>query len=164
MSLETSYYVIFLLLAAIFAYLSFLLWTPQKNINRSPNRIKAVLVGILFSVILYFIHLLGCILVSIVFTFIPIGNVLSFVFAAAGGVLLSACTIKILSQKISTLSFHYFSIIACALYLIFGILSFLALQTLSVIYAILGFSYICVSIFIVYFIKSQKHPDDSDNS
>ena len=67
MGISSDMGVIALVLAGVFAYVAFLLWTPKKVLSEKPNRFFSFLIGFLCSISLSVIFLLGCVLGGILF-------------------------------------------------------------------------------------------------
>lgn len=146
-------------IAGLLAYAAFLLWENKKRPRESTSKLLCFTVGLIFSSLLYYIHLIGVTIGSflggIIISFIPLGSLFSYILSAVCGLLLSAYTIKVLPSKISSSSFRYFKIIAIVSYSIFGL--FMISQSTSmttpelynrasVSVVLLGISYIGVAL------------------
>lgn len=145
-------------IAGLLAYAAFLLWENKKGPRESTSKLLCFTVGLIFSSLLYYIHLIGVTIGSflggIIISFIPLGSLFSYILSAVCGLLLSAYTIKVLPSKISSSSFRYFKIIAIVSYSIFGL--FMISQSTSMttpelynrasVSVVLGISYIGVAL------------------
>lgn len=145
-------------IAGLLAYAAFLLWENKKGPRESTSKLLCFTVGLIFSSLLYYIHLIGVTIGSflggIIISFIPLGSLFSYILSAVCGLLLSAYTIKVLPAKISSSSFRYFKIIAIVSYSIFGL--FMISQSTSMttpelynrasVSVVLGISYIGVAL------------------
>lgn len=150
-------------LIGIVAYAIFLLWNQKKDPSKSQNRLLCFIIGLIFSVFIYYVHLIGVTMGGFfggfLTTFLPLSNTVSYSLSSICGLLLAAFTIKILFSKISDVSFHYFRIVSFFLYLVFGLYmlqqSFfsdvLELQGKSTVMILLGLSYIGISIYVAMF-------------
>lgn len=150
-------------LIGIVAYAVFLLWNQKTNPSKSQNRLLCFIIGLIFSVFMYYVHLIGVtiggFLGGFLTTFLPLSNTVSYSLSSICGLLLAAFTIKILFSKISDVSFHYFRIVSFFIYLVFGLYmlqqSFssdvLELQGKSTVMLLLGLSYIGISIYVAMF-------------
>lgn len=120
MGISSDMGVIALVLAGVFAYVTFLLWTPKKVLSEKPNRFFSFLIGFLCSISLSVIFLLGCVLGGILFMWL--GSTASYIMGSICGILLCAYTIKTLPSKIGIRdAMDYFSVSAFAIYIILGI-------------------------------------------
>lgn len=150
-------------LIGIVAYAVFLLWNQKKNPSKSQNRLLCFIIGLIFSVFMYYVHLIGVtiggFLGGFLTTFLPLSNAVSYGLSSICGLLLASFTIKILFSKISDVSFHYFRIISFFIYLVFGLYmlqqsfssDILELQGKSTVVIFLGLSYIGISIYVAMF-------------
>lgn len=155
-------------IAGLLAYAAFLLWENKKGPRESTSKLLCFTVGLIFSSLLYYIHLIGVTIGSflggIIISFIPLGSLFSYILSAVCGLLLSAYTIKVLPSKISSSSFRYFKIIAIVSYSIFGL--FMISQSTSMttpelynrasVSVVLGISYIGVALCAACIRPSKK--------
>ena len=155
-------------IAGLLAYAAFLLWENKKGPRESTSKLLCFTVGLIFSSLLYYIHLIGVTIGSflggIIISFIPLGSLFSYILSAVCGLLLSAYTIKVLPSKISSSSFRYFKVIAIVSYSIFGL--FMISQSTSMttpelynrasVSVVLGISYIGVALCAACIRPSKK--------
>ena len=119
MDTSFDFAIIALLLISLLAYIAFCLWKP-KHRTRRLNKPLSFLLGLICSILLSFVYLLGFILGGI--AFMMFGHTISYVLAGICSILLCAHTINILPQKIGDgLAFHSFCALSFVIYLLLGI-------------------------------------------
>lgn len=120
MGISTNFILIFLL-AALLAYISFLLWKPLK-VSEPSSKLICFFLALAFSVFLGLVYLLGFTLGGTAFSLMMFGHTISYVLAGICSILLCAHTINILPQKIGDgLAFHSFCALSFVIYLLLGI-------------------------------------------
>lgn len=120
MGISTNFILIFLL-AALLAYISFLLWKPLK-VSEPSSKLICFFLALAFSVFLGLVYLLGFTLGGTAFSLMMFGHTISYILAGICSVLLCAYTIKILPSKIGNgTAFHCFCNISFVVFLVLGI-------------------------------------------
>lgn len=120
MGISTNFMLIFLL-AALLAYISFLLWKPLK-VSEPSSKLICFFLALAFSVFLGLVYLLGFTLGGTAFSLMMFGHTISYILAGICSVLLCAYTIKILPSKIGNgTAFHCFCNISFVVFLVLGI-------------------------------------------
>lgn len=155
-------------IAGLLAYAAFLLWKNKKEPRESTNKLLCFTVGLVFSSLLYYIHLIGITIGSflggIIISVVPLGSLFSYTLSAGCGLFLSAYTIKVLPSKISSSSFRYFRIIAIISYSILGLFMISQSTSMTVpelynrasVSVVLGLSYIGVAFCAACIRRSDK--------
>ena len=117
MGISTNFILIFLL-AALLAYISFLLWKPLK-VSEPSSKLICFFLALAFSVFLGLVYLLGFTLGGTAFSLMMFGHTISYILAGICSVLLCAYTIKILPSKIGNgTAFHCFCNISFVVFLV----------------------------------------------
>lgn len=156
-------------IVGLLAYAAFLLWESKKEPRESANKLLCFTVGLIFSSLLYYVHLIGVTIGGfgggIITSFIPFGSLFSYILSAVCGLLISAYTIRVLPSKISNSSFRYFRAIAVVTYSILGL--FMISQSASMaapelhnrasVSVVLGISYIGIALCAAYIRPSSKN-------
>lgn len=120
MGISTNFMLIFLL-AALLAYISFLLWKPLK-VSEPSSKLICFFLALAFSVFLGLVYLLGFTLGGTAFSLMMFGHTISYILAGICSVLLCAYTIKILPSKIGNgTAFYCFCNISFVVFLVLGI-------------------------------------------
>lgn len=120
MGISTNF-MLFFLLAALLAYISFLLWKPLK-VSEPSSKLICFFLALAFSVFLGLVYLLGFTLGGTAFSLMMFGHTISYILAGICSVLLCAYTIKILPSKIGNgTAFYCFCNISFVVFLVLGI-------------------------------------------
>lgn len=155
-------------IVGLLAYAAFLLWESKKEPREPTNKLLCFTVGLIFSSLLYYVHLIGVTIGGfcggIITSFIPFGSLFSYILSAVCGLLISAYTIRVLPSKISNSSFRYFRVIAVVTYSISGL--FMISQSASMaaselhnrasVSVVLGISYIGIALCAACIRPSKK--------
>ena len=125
MGISSDMGVIALVLAGVFAYVAFLLWTPKKVLSEKPNRFFSFLIGFALAFLLYYVHLIGVTIGGfcggVLIVLFSMNDAFSYVLSGCLGLLMSAYAIKVLPSKINNDSFRFFRIISIVIYFLFGL-------------------------------------------
>lgn len=141
-------------------YAIFLLGKSRKDSSEPPKRYLCCIIGLIFSILLYYAHLLGVALGGFIGGFIvtvlSINDNFSYIISGILGFLFAAYGIKVLPSKVHSKTYFYFKVISSFLYFSLGLCmifmpfghEYSSLNAPSFI--ILGISYISVSLYAIF--------------
>lgn len=141
-------------------YAIFLLGKSRKDSSEPPKRYLCCIIGLIFSILLYYAHLLGVALGGFIGGFIvtvlSINDNFSYIISGILGFLFAAYGIKVLPSKVHSKTYFYFKVISSFLYFSLGLYmifmpfghEYSSLNAPSFI--ILGISYISVSLYAIF--------------
>lgn len=141
-------------------YAIFLWGKSRKDSSEPPKRYLCCIIGLIFSILLYYAHLLGVALGGFIGGFIvtvlSINDNFSYIISGILGFLFAAYGIKVLPSKVHSKTYFYFKVISSFLYFSLGLYmifmsfghEYSSLNAPSFI--ILGISYISVSLYAIF--------------